>query len=65
MYLRTLEICVLNYKNSILQNFHSAPGLAPQATFKKAKIKLHLFTDIDVLLRVETGIRRGICYSIY
>ena len=43
----------------------SAPGLAWQAALKKAKVKLDLLTDIDMLLMVEKGIRRGICHSIY
>ena len=30
--------------------FLSAPGLAWQATLKKTKVKLDLFTDIDMLL---------------
>ena len=34
-----------------------ALGLAWQAALKKAKVKLDLFTDIDMLLMVEKGIR--------
>ena len=45
--------------------FLSAPGLAWQAALKKAKVKLELLTDIDMLLMVEKGIRGGICHSIY
>ena len=36
-----------------------------QADFKKAKVKLDLLTDIDMLLMVEKSIRGGICHSIY
>ena len=45
--------------------FLSAPGLAWQAVWKKAKVKLDLLTDIDMLLMVEKGIKGGICHSIY
>ena len=44
--------------------FLSAPGLAQQAPLEKTKIKLDLLTDIDMLLKVEKGIREGICHSI-
>ena len=60
MCLRPLEICVLKYTK-----FPSASGLAWQAALKQAKIKLDLLTDIDMLLMVGKGIRRGICHSIY
>ena len=46
-------------------HFLSAPGLAWQACFRKTELKLELLTDIDVLLRVEKGIRGGICHAIY
>ena len=46
-------------------HFLSAPGLAWQACLKKAGVKLELFTDTDVLLMVEKGIRGGICQAIY
>ena len=36
--------------------FPSAPGLAWQAALKIAKIKLHLLTEIDMLLIVKKGI---------
>ena len=45
--------------------FLSAPGLAWQGGLKKAKVKLDLLTDIDMLLKVEKDIRGGICHSIY
>ena len=45
--------------------FLSAPGLELQAALKKTKVKLDLFTDIDMLLMVEKGIRGGICHSTY
>ena len=46
-------------------NFLSAPGLAWQATLKKIEVKLELLTDIDMLLMVEKGIRRGIFHTIH
>ena len=45
--------------------FLSALGLAWQTTSKKAKQKLDLLTNIDMLLMVEKGIRGGICCFIY
>ena len=49
-----------NFRNMYLEiyefdpaRFLAVPGLAWQAAFKKAKIKSHLFTDIDMLLMVE------------
>ena len=43
----------------------SAPGLALQACFKKAGVKLELLTDIDMLLMIEKGIRGRICQAIH
>ena len=57
MYLRTLEICVLKYMSLILQNVFSTPRLAWQAGLKKAKVKLDLLTDIDMLLMAENSMR--------
>ena len=61
-----------NFRNMYLKineldpaKFLSVPGLAWQAALKKAKAKLDLLTDIDMLLMVEKGIRGGICHSIY
>ena len=57
MYLKIYELD--------LAKFLSAPGLAWDATLKKTKAKLDLLIDIDMLLMVEKGIRRGIYHSIY
>ena len=35
------------------------------AALKKAKVKLHLLTDIDMLFMVEKDIRGGTCHSVY
>ena len=45
--------------------FLSAPGLAWQAALKKAKVKLDLLTDVDMLLMVEKSRRGEVCHSIY
>ena len=46
-------------------HFLSAPGLAWQAYLKKRGVKLELLTDINMLLMIEKGTRRGICHAIY
>ena len=45
--------------------FISAPGLAWKAALKKTEVKLELLADIDMLLMVEKGIRRGICHAVH
>ena len=64
MYLKFPKTCVLKH-NFDLSSFLSAPGLAWQAALQKAKVKLYLLTDINMLLKVEKGIRGGIRYPIY
>ena len=54
-----LKICKLDFAK-----FISAAGLASETALKKAKVKLELLTDIDMLLIVEKGIGVGICHSI-
>ena len=46
-------------------HFLSAPGLPWQAFLKRTKVKLELLTDVDMLLKVEKGIRAGTCHAIY
>ena len=58
------NMCPKTY-NFDLSSFLSAPGLAWQAALQKAKVKLYLLTDINMLLKVEKGIRGGIRYPIY
>ena len=33
--------------------------------FKKTEVELELFTDVDMLLMVEKGIKGGICHAIH
>ena len=58
------NICIKIYKLTP-EKFLSAPGLAWQAGLKTTKGKLDLLTDIDMLLKVEKGVRGGISHSIY
>ena len=37
--------------------------LAQQPSFKNTKTKLHLLTDVNILLTVRKGIRDGICHN--
>ena len=52
-HMKTFEIYILKYMSLILETFLSAPGLSD------------LLSDIDMLLRVEKDIRRGISHTIY
>ena len=45
--------------------FLSALGLAWQACLKKTGVKLELLKDVDMLLMIEKGVRRGICHSVH
>ena len=44
--------------------FLSAPALTWQACLKKTEVKLELFTDINMLLMIQDGIRGGITHNI-
>ena len=61
-----------NFQNMCLEIYELDPAKCPsarrlawQAALKKTKVKLDLLTDINMLLMVEKGIRRGICHSVY
>ena len=61
-----------NFRNKCIEiyeldpaHFLSAPGLVWQACFKKTEIELELLTNIDMLLKVEKGIRGRICHAIH
>ena len=58
------NICIKVYELDPA-HFLTARELAWHACLKKAKIKLELLTDVDMLLMVEKGIRGGICHAIY
>ena len=49
------NICLEIYKLD-LAKFLLAPGLAWQVALKKTKVKLYIFTDIDILSMVEKSI---------
>ena len=60
-----------NFRNMCLKiyevdaaEFLSVLGLAWEATLKKAKVKLNLLTDNDMLLTAEKGITGEICHCI-
>ena len=59
-----------NFQNTCLKiykldpdHIYASPGLAWQAAFKNIKVKLELFTDINMLSKVEKYIRGGKCSS--
>ena len=64
IYLRTFVMCLEIYEFD-LAKFLSPPRLEWQAASNKTKVKVDLLTDIDMLLMLEKGIRRGICHSVY
>ena len=61
-----------NFRNMCLKmyeldsaKFLSAPELVSQVDLKSTKVRLHLFTDIDMLLMVKKYFRGRKCHSIY
>ena len=58
------DMCLVKYELDSAY-FLSVPGLALETASRMTKVKLDLWTDIDLLLMVEEGIRGGICHSIY
>ena len=58
------NICLKIYKLDPAR-FLPAPTLAWQAALKKAKVKLDILTDIDMLLMVGKGIKGRICHAIH
>ena len=60
MYLKSFRnICPKKWELDPAR-FPTAPDLAWEAAFKKAKVKLGLLTDIDMLIMVEKSVRGGI-----
>ena len=43
----------------------SAPGLAEQAALKKTEVKLEFLADINMLLKVEKGLRERTYHTIH
>ena len=58
------DMCLKEYELDPA-HFLLLPGLAWQTCLKKTNIELELFTDYDMLLMVEEGIKGGICHSIH
>ena len=65
VYLKTLETNALKYMNLILLIFCLHLDYLDKLVFKKAEVELELFTEIDMLLMIEKGIRGGICHAIH
>ena len=61
---RTSEIWILKYTTWSCKIYFSS-SISMESSLKKAKVKLDLLTDIDMLLMVGKGIGGGICHSIY
>ena len=55
------KMCFEIYKLDPAKFISVPTGLA----LKKTQVKLHLLTDIDMLLMVEKGIRIGICDAVH
>ena len=53
------RICIKNYELDPA-HYYTAPGLAWDAALKITSVELKLLTDIDMLLRIEKGIRGGV-----
>ena len=64
MYLRTFEICVPKYMKQTLLVFLLLQ-ISMASSLKKAKVKLDLLTDIDILLMVKKGVSGVICHAIF
>ena len=62
MFLKIYELDPAKFRSI---SFFLSKFLAWEAALKKAKVKLDLLTDSDMLLMVEKGIRGGTCPSIY
>ena len=52
------DICIKNFLDPA--HYYTAPGLAWDAALKVTEVELELLSDMDMLLMVEKGIRRGV-----
>ena len=57
------EVC-LNYYELDPAHYYTAPGLSWDACLKMTEIELELFTDIDMHLFIEKGLRGGISIAV-
>ena len=58
------KVCLDNYGLDPA-HFYMVPGLAWKACLKKARIRLELLLDPDMLLMFERGIKEGITQSVH
>ena len=65
MFSKTSERMYLKIYHLDPEKLLSAPGITGQASLKKTEVKLELFTDTDIPLMVEKGIRDGIYQVIF
>ena len=60
-----------NLRNKCVELYERDPAhffdtwISMTSMFEKAEVKLELFTDINMLLMVEKGIRGGRCQAIH
>ena len=57
-------MCLKRYELDPAHFLTVLSGLVWEAALKRTEIRLDVLTDIDKLLMVEKGIRRGICHAI-
>ena len=60
LHIKTLEICLEKYELDPTY-FVSAHGLAWQVCLKNPAVKLELITNYNMILKIEKGIRGGVC----
>ena len=53
------DVCIKNYKLDPAW-YYKSPGLSWDALLKKTEITLDLLSDVNMILFIENGIRRGV-----